>query len=289
MSEEQKELLFDLLTKKAVYGLDEAEQRELDGFDRVIVTDEFHSLEITAAAISMTGLETVEPLPSHLFSKIASDAQAYVGTAESEDGISPDAGRIYGRDQIFNERPAKSWFGWLGWAAAAAACIVLAVNIGLTRFQLNNTDVARVQPPAETPGSLTPAELRDKMIGATNDAIKAAWTVGNMKELTQVVGDVVWSDEKQTGFVRLSGLPVNDANKETYQLWIFDKTQDPKYPIDGGTFDIKSGGDVVIPINAKLKAHGPQMFAITVEKPGGVVVSTRGKIAAIAKVETPAS
>jgi len=81
---------------------------------------------------------------------------------------------------------------------------------------------------------------------------------------------------------------VNDTTKETYQLWIFDKTQDPATPIDGGTFDIKSGGEVVIPVNAKLKAKGPQMFAITIEKPGGVVVSKRGKIAALAKVETPA-
>ncbi|MBK6751223.1 MAG: hypothetical protein IPG67_14780 [Acidobacteria bacterium] len=39
-------------------------------------------------------------------------------------------------------------------------------------------------------------------------------------------------------------------------------------------------GDVIIPIDAKLKAKNPAMFAITVEKPGGVVVSDRKKIAA---------
>ena len=87
--------------------------------------------------------------------------------------------------------------------------------------------------------------------------------------------------------MRFRGLPANDGKAETYQLWIFDKTQDKATPIDGGTFDVPADGEVVIPINAKLKAAGPEMFAITIEKPGGVVVSKREKIAALAKVETP--
>jgi len=287
MSEEQRELLFDLLTKKVVYGLDETEQQQLDGFDRVLVTDEFQSLEMTASAISLAGLETEEPLPAHLFSKIAADAQSYVGENAADETKILETNRVYGRDEIFADRPSRSWFARLGWTAAAMACIALAVNIGITRFQ-KNVEVAQERPPVEIPKILTTAELRDQLLSSTTDTIKAAWTLGNVKEFTQVVGDIVWSDEKQTGYVTLRGLPVNDTTKETYQLWIFDKTQDPATPIDGGTFDIKSGGEVVIPVNAKLKAKGPQMFAITIEKPGGVVVSKRGKIAALAKVETPA-
>jgi hypothetical protein len=57
--------------------------------------------------------------------------------------------------------------------------------------------------------------------------------------------------------------------------------------VDGGTFDVSATGEVVIPINAKLKAKSPEMFAVTMEKPGGVVVSKREKIVAVAKVETP--
>jgi anti-sigma-K factor RskA len=89
--------------------------------------------------------------------------------------------------------------------------------------------------------------------------------------------------------MRFRGLPVNDVQKETYQLWIFDKTQDKETPIDGGTFDVSSDGEVIIPINAKLKAQEPAMFAITIEKPGGVVVSKRGKVAALAMVEASSS
>jgi hypothetical protein len=65
-----------------------------------------------------------------------------------------------------------------------------------------------------------------------------------------------------------------------------DENQGDKMPIDGGTFDVNSNGEVVVPINARLKAKAPHLFAVTIEKPGGVVVSKREKIAAIAKVET---
>ena len=83
----------------------------------------------------------------------------------------------------------------------------------------------------------------------------------------------------------MRGLPKNDASKTSYQLWIFDANQDDKTPVDGGVFDINSEGEVIIPIDAKIKVGKPQMFAVTAEKPGGVVVSKRDKIVTIAKVQ----
>lgn len=285
MSEEQKEILFDLLTKKAVYGLDDTENNQLDELDPGTAELEFRSLEITAAAISMVDFSAEEPLPSHLFSKIAANANQYVGATEAvADTPWPP---VYRNDEAGDNRPARSWFGWFGWVAAAAACIALAVNIWVTQMQ-PPVEVART-PPVEIPKVLTPAEMREAMLRSTASVIKANWAAGNVKELKEISGDVVWSDEKQSGYMRLSGLPVNDAKKETYQLWLFDKTQDKATPIDGGTFDVIANGEVVIPINAKLKAQEPGMFAITVEKPGGVVVSKREKVAALATVETKTS
>ncbi len=283
MNEEQQDTLFDLLMQKAVYGLDEAGHVELEAYDPAMADAEFNSLELTAAAISIAGLSDEEPLPSHLYSKIEADAQRYVLQPQTELPWPPPPKTVASYDARSSSR---SWFGWLGWAAAAAACIALAINIGLTRFQ--RVEVAQVPPTVEAPKALTPAEMRDEMMRSTANMTKANWAPGNVKDMKQVTGDVVWSDEKQAGYMRFRGLPVNDANKETYQLWIFDKTQDKATPIDGGTFDVNSDGEVVVPINAKLKAHGPEMFAITVEKPGGVVVSKREKIAALAKVETQA-
>ncbi len=286
-TEENNDILFDLLTKKAVYGLDAAEQGQLTELDMGTADVEFRSLEMAVAAVSMVGIEA-GPMPAHLRSKIIFDAEQHFADAKtlvSEPW--PPAGAQSQSVSETTDSSGGSWLGWLGWAAAAMACMALAVNIFYTRSQ-PTIEVAQNPTPVDTPRSLTPTELRDQMLKAAAGTIKAAWAVGNVKELTQVVGDVVWSDESQKGYMRLQGLPANDVAKETYQLWIFDKTQDPTTPIDGGTFDVKSSGEVVIPINAKLKAQGPQMFAITIEKPGGVVVSKRGKIAAIAKVETQA-
>ena len=118
------------------------------------------------------------------------------------------------------------------------------------------------------------------------DMIKASWSGGNYPGSKEVEGDIVWSDSEQAGYMRFQGLPVNDREAETYQLWIFDESQDEKTPIDGGTFDIDQNGEVVIPVNAKLTARHPKMFAVTMEKPGGVVVSKREKVVAIGKLET---
>jgi anti-sigma-K factor RskA len=82
--------------------------------------------------------------------------------------------------------------------------------------------------------------------------------------------------------VRFRNLPVNDKTKETYQLWIFDENQ--KQPIDGGVFDANEAGEIIIPIDAKLKVQKPKMFAVTAEKPGGVVVSPLEKVMAVAKI-----
>jgi anti-sigma-K factor RskA len=69
-----------------------------------------------------------------------------------------------------------------------------------------------------------------------------------------------------------------------YQLWIFDKNRDERYPVDGGVFDIPPGAhEVFVPIDARVPVGEAVLFAITVEPPGGVVVSKRDRIALVAK------
>lgn len=313
MNKKKQDALLDLLTKKVTCGLDEAEQRQLEDIHAATEEREFRSLEITAAAIAVAGTPADELLPAHLYSKILEDADQYLGDAQAKASspwppAKPQADPGY--DTILSPRdigsgPARSWFEWLGWAAAAAACIILAINIWVTRTpkadQANikpsddSTNVLKAQlreqsnkAPTQSPQTLAPSQMREEMLRSNIEMVKANWTAGNVKEM-KVSGDVIWSDEKQKGYIRLNGLPMNDGTKETYQLWISDKNQDKATPIDGGTFDVTSDGEIVIPINAKLKAKGAEMFTITIEKAGGVVVSKREKIAATAKVETPAS
>jgi anti-sigma-K factor RskA len=70
----------------------------------------------------------------------------------------------------------------------------------------------------------------------------------------------------------------NDVKAFQYQLWIFDRNRDDKYPIDGGVFDVSSTGEVIVPIDAKISVDDATLFAVTVERPGGVVVSKRERI-----------
>ena len=81
----------------------------------------------------------------------------------------------------------------------------------------------------------------------------------------------------------IGGLAANDPTELQYQLWIFDAERDERYPVDGGVFDIApEGGTAVIPIRATLPVETAALFAVTVEPPGGVVVSDR-RIALLAQ------
>ncbi len=178
--------------------------------------------------------------------------------------------------QTFEFEPKRPFMQWLGWAFAGLACVALGVSLW-----------ANLQKPKEIVREVPPKVLTvnaqyNNLLASAKDLQKTTWT--NPKNDKETLGEVVWSDAEQKGFMKFKGLATNDVAKETYQLWIFDETQDEKTPIDGGVFDIAQNGEVIITIDAKLKVNKPKLFAITVEKPGGVVVSKREKIAAIAKV-----
>jgi hypothetical protein len=284
MNVEMEERLLDLLYKQAVSGLSDEESRQLDDLEKAAgsIVDA-RSVEFTAAAISMVGLDTSEQMPEHLKVKVLADAKKYFAEAGSSE---PVAENVFTRPRIevVDEVPRSPWWNWLGWAVAAAACVALAVNLYVTRTGQYYAGPS-VTPTPVPEERLTPGQQRQRLIETAGDLTRAGWAPGNVKDSTQVEGDVVWSDAKQAGYLRLRGVPVNDPAKETYQLWIFDETQDERTPIDGGTFDINSSGEVIVTINAKLKAKKPKAFAITVEKPGGVVVSKREKVAALAPVK----
>jgi anti-sigma-K factor RskA len=132
--------------------------------------------------------------------------------------------------------------------------------------------------------ALTPAELRDKLLAAEGTAL-AEWTPTKDPLGKAATGEVVWNKDQQKGTMRFRGLAKNDPSRAQYQLWIFDKTRDDKYPVDGGVFDVDSEtGDVIVPIHATLAVNAPVMFAVTLEKPGGVVVSKRDRIVVTAKL-----
>ncbi|MEM7414938.1 MAG: anti-sigma factor [Gemmatimonadota bacterium] len=152
---------------------------------------------------------------------------------------------------------------WAGWAAAAAIAFLA---FGPLR---GNDD--RVPTFAE--------------VVALEDVVRAEWQPGGDDFGAEVAGEVVWSPGAQSGVMRFSGLSANDPSDAQYQLWIFAEGRDDRFPVDGGVFDIPDGLDVVdVPIMATLEVGAPTLFAVTVERPGGVVVSSRERMATIAQV-----
>jgi anti-sigma-K factor RskA len=153
----------------------------------------------------------------------------------------------------------------------AAACLAFAACVSFWQWPTDQT-VANV------------AQLRAALIASAPDVVEADWSAGTTP-IPGATGDIVWSTQRQQGFMRFRGVPVNAPTKAQYQLWIFDKNQSDTTPIDGGVFDITSDGEVVVPIDAKLRVRDPFMFAVTIEKPGGVVVSARERLPLLAKLD----
>ena len=159
-------------------------------------------------------------------------------------------------------RPSPVRGPWLGWAAAAAATLLW------------------IAQPTRSIGSFTLAEVQD-----ASDSISIAWSPTADPSGALATGNVVWSDQLKAGFMSFDGLPANDPEENQYQLWIF-RSGDPKaelHPVDGGVFDVPDSGEVLVAIDAKLKVGHASLFAVTVEKPGGVVVSDRKRLPIFAK------
>ena len=84
----------------------------------------------------------------------------------------------------------------------------------------------------------------------------------------------------QKGFIDLSGLAVNDPKVEQYQLWILDKSKERP---NAGVFDITAGKNI-FEFRPGIDFTAADGFAVTIEKPGGVVVSDLSRVPLIGNV-----
>lgn len=276
MSSAKRDRVEELLSDRALEGLSAEDAAELaalmDGAD-----DPSFDLAAAAAdlAVGAAG-ETLEPLPAHLAARIEARAAAVLPSVRQPESFLRARPLAPAR-----RRDPVRLAGWF----AAAACLALAATAWLTRPTRPPVVVSAPAPPPSPPAPLSPAELRAQVLAAP-DALRVGWTATKDPAATGASGDVVWSSREQRGYMRFHGLASNDASKAQYQLWIFDPSQDAKTPIDGGVFDVDpSSGDVLVPVTPKLRVTHPTLFAVTVEKPGGVVVSKRERIVVLAPVK----
>lgn len=160
---------------------------------------------------------------------------------------------------------------WSGWLVAAAAMLFVVA-------------VPRPSAPSTAPSAEALAQV-DAQLRLDSTATRLAWTPTADRAAVGARGTVAWSRTSQVGVMRIAGLLPNDRTRWQYQLWIFDKRRDQRYPVDGGVFDIPSDrGEVLVPIRARVPVGEATMFVVTVEPAGGVVVSTRERIALLANV-----
>ncbi|MFK7736644.1 MAG: anti-sigma factor [Pirellulaceae bacterium] len=272
----------ELVAGEVLGELTESERDRLGDFRNTREYSELSlSLQATLGGVQLALEPSMEVMPDALKDRIVRDAPGYLKqTDEMSDlpevrlnldratevdlnageGLRRSSGTRSGLPAI---REALAWL-------ACAAAIVVAV--GLWK-------------PESKPVELTLSQQRE-VLQRSAQTIQVPWAAATSPFETPVSGDVVWNTEQQQGVMRFVGLPKNDPTVEQYQLWIIDPGRDEE-PIDGGVFDagdVDENGEVFVEINAKLNVVSPGAFAITIEKPGGVVVSTQDRLPLIAMV-----
>jgi anti-sigma-K factor RskA len=298
--------LVNLLVQRAIDGtLNASERMELKQLLEHKPYGDSDLFDQTAAALLIAGAPDDEPMPKALRNRLMQQAGAFTATAPRAVVTSIGSQRVQPAPQIL--RPAKqaqvkqvqvvheaapqeemfheipdevapvrrfaaenvAWF-------AMAASLVLAIIGWWPRFTDDSQQVAQAPSVQE----------QREQLAAKPSVVRRNWTATSEPAAQGAKGDVVWDPETQQGYVRFSGLAPNDPRKQQYQLWIFDAARGDKYPVDGGIFDIppNAQGEIVVPIQARLPVRDAAMFAVTLERAGGVVVSEREHIVVLAKV-----
>jgi hypothetical protein len=262
------ELLNNLLADQALGELSPADAQVLQRLLSENPLNDVQALDRAAAALALGGLrpqEIAENPPQSLLSRTKDTLAAVAAQPRSI----PFPTRP--------QRPAANYSARRRWIISISSIAALLMIGAILVETFRN------------PPSLQ--SRLERLKGASDaNAVDIAWTPTEDPYARTASGDVVWSDARQEGYMRFTGLPSNDPTHEQYQLWIFDSAQDQRYPIDGGVFDIPAtGGQAIIPINPKLHVVHATLFAITVEKPGGVVVSTRKRLPLLAKTPVTSS
>ena len=259
----------------------EAELHEIKSYDPKIFQVMVERSEEAAARTFLTfqGTVPVEPMPVELLSRLRKMAGGFfIDTATIPNVVkvstvapSTVAPSTVAQSAVSTSTVAPSWMGlreMTAWLSVAAS-IALLLSVWL---------------PSRTDQIASLQQQRDKLIASASDIVRSKWESTALEQKQgKELGEVIWSSAAQQGFMTIRGLPINDATKEQYQLWIIDPSRDEK-PVDGGVFDIASDVESIVPIQAKLRVDKPTVFAITVEKPGGVVVSDQKRMPLLAKI-----
>lgn len=155
---------------------------------------------------------------------------------------------------------------WATYVSAIAALVMLAIALWLY--------VHRSDPP-------DPEVVRDAVEDA-DDKLEWEFVAKDDPAVGQGAGgSVVWSSQLQQGVALLEGLRPNDPAESQYELWIVDSQRESPVPVE--VFDIPADAEELrLTIDSELVIAKPTAFLVTVERPGGVVVSNQEHLALVA-------
>lgn len=274
---------------------------------------ERRALERTAALAS-AACAAPAALPLRLQQSLAAAGLAFCAErARQARHTTPSPTLSGGFVTSLTRRPWRTWLGGACTGAAAAAAALWLAFVQPTRReceqwqrsqQATATELAASSQQLATQSELlatrdrelaqrtaelaalqpNEAELRARraaVLANDHQAFHREWKPGPSARDSHFSGDVVWSHERQDGWLSFRGLPKLDPD-HAYQLWIVDQRRDGP-PVDGGLFLIQNPeAETLVPIHAHLRVEHPVAFVITIEPKNGVVVSKQEQVVAIA-------
>lgn len=240
-------------------------------------TPEFEEFEAAAAAYDLARMDDLaDAMPDGLAERIrvAAELTDAADTRDASRVVSmpraqATAGATGGTSTAATPRRRRNIAPWL----AVAASLVIAVAGWWPQLA------------PQTSTTTDPAAARDAFIASADQLMRVPLSGTDDPAASNASGELVWDPETQRGFVTVRNLAKNQPTEAQYQLWIFDSQRDT-HPVDAGVFNVDDADQTVIDFTAKLPVGKPKLFAITVEQPGGVVVSDQGRIAMVGQVES---
>ncbi|MFO0888097.1 MAG: anti-sigma factor [Isosphaeraceae bacterium] len=276
------ERLSELLAGEVLGDLSDEERAELDRLRESVPEEagrqEAWTLELAAGALEL-GLDPprVAPLPVHLKDRIHAGAVGHFGGPRLREAL-PSEVRPHRRRAA--GRRLSAWGGWFAAAAAGLAAFWLWwYPRGFEREPAPRPPI----PPTPAPvarTSETPEEDLERLLASVKPLpLKAT----DHPLAVGASGSLVWDPGRRKGYLKLTGLAEVRPAQGVYQLWIFDRRRDSRYPVLGSTFTIDDAKrPSVVPIRPELEVSEPVQYAITLEPPGGVVVSDRRRVLLVA-------
>lgn len=263
----------ELIAGSVIGDLSDEERKELEMRSDEIDDADVLELQMCAASLQMAERMEKTTMDAALMDRIRIEGyRSVAGDKKASEAADVQTDTFTNNELAKSTEPAETrrrireTMAWMSLAAALLLCLGL----------WNTRSTPSV--------SLTMVEMRSQLLSKSPSLLPLPWAEGPTPFDVSVRGDVVWDNERQEGYMRFVGMPVNDPTVEQYQLWIIDPARDEK-PIDGGVFDVTNSGEVFVKIDAKLTVLDPQAFAITIEKPGGVVVSSQERLPLLAATE----